>query len=154
MLSCWYSMSSKIWYMRTSLNSDHTPHTLCKPPQNCKQCPLILSLLLPLTWVWIQPTLSAVNIHRPHKNIPHSTTPDTPEPLYPELVPASLVSHRQWTCVRILVLLSIYMHILNFFYFYFSHLLFQTDVLLLFSSKDMSRNDMLKIISEYFLDKC
>jgi hypothetical protein len=39
------------------------------------------------------------------------------------------------------------------FLFSFSHLLFQTDVLLLFSSKDMSRNATLKIISEYFLDK-
>jgi hypothetical protein len=42
-----------------------------------------------------------------------------------------------------------------YFKFLFSFLTYisKTDVLLLFSSKDMSRDAMLKIISEYFLNK-
>ena len=52
----------------------------------------------------------------------------------------------------ILVLLSIYMHILNSFFSFLTYYS-KTDVLLLFSSNDMSRDAMLKMISEYFLDK-
>ena len=49
-------------------------------------------------------------------------------------------------------IINLYAYFKSFF-FKFSHLLFQTNVLLLFSSKDMSRNATLKLISEYFLDK-
>ena len=45
-----------------------------------------------------------------------------------------------------------YMHIFDFL-FNIPILPFQTDVLLLFSAEDMSRNVTLKILSEYLLDK-
>jgi hypothetical protein len=69
-----------------------------------------------------------------------------------------LVHHFTWLCqkgvsVRNTGIISDYMHILNFL-FNISILPFQTDVLLLFSAEDMSRNVTLKILSEYLLDKC
>ena len=65
--------------------------------------------------------------------------------------PTRLSGTKGGILLGILVLLSIYMHISNSFFNI--HLLFQTDVLLLFSSKDMSKNATLKIIFKYFLDK-
>ena len=44
------------------------------------------------------------------------------------------------------------MHILNSLFSFLTYIS-KTDVLLLFSSKDMSRDATLKIISEYFLNK-
>jgi len=55
--------------------------------------------------------------------------------------------------VRNIGIISDYMHIFNFL-FNIPILPFQTDVLLLFSAEDMSRNVTLKILSKYLLDKC